>query len=147
MGHGSGFANDSPSTKDENNAGSHGASGSSVGIKIVIVCLGLVAVFAFAVLLFKIWQKKKREEQHARLLKLFEDDDELEVELASRYIFSIYNLSYPHQAFGIDDEDSLVMMIYKQFYFQLAFEKEMDIISLLVGMISDFDDVGAPSLW
>ena len=79
-----GFANDSPSTKDENNAGSHGASGSSVGIKIVIVCLGLVAVFAFAVLLFKIWQKKKREEQHARLLKLFEDDDELEVELGIR---------------------------------------------------------------
>ncbi|KAF3957008.1 hypothetical protein CMV_017932 [Castanea mollissima] len=53
----SGFANDSPSTKDENNAGSHGASGSS---------------------------KKKRAEQHARLLKLFEDDDELEVELGIR---------------------------------------------------------------
>ncbi|KAL4594445.1 hypothetical protein ACB098_12G016000 [Castanea mollissima] len=80
----SGFANDSPSTKDENNAGSHGASGSSVGIKIVIVCLGLVAVFGFAVFLFKIWQKKKRAEQHARLLKLFEDDDELEVELGIR---------------------------------------------------------------
>ncbi|URD83672.1 hypothetical protein MUK42_23225 [Musa troglodytarum] len=28
----------------------------------------------------KMWQKKKREEQHARLLKLFEEDDELEVE-------------------------------------------------------------------
>jgi len=35
-------------------------------------------------LLIKIWQKKKREEQHARLLKLFEDDDELEVELGIR---------------------------------------------------------------
>uniref|UniRef100_A0A7N2RDW3 Uncharacterized protein n=1 Tax=Quercus lobata TaxID=97700 RepID=A0A7N2RDW3_QUELO len=53
-----GFENDSSSTKDENNVGSHGASGSSVGIK-----------------------KKKREKQHARLLKLFEDDDELEVEV------------------------------------------------------------------
>ena len=35
-----GFENDSSSTKDENNVGSHGASGSSVGIKVVIVCLG-----------------------------------------------------------------------------------------------------------
>ncbi|GMY07855.1 Elongation factor [Fagus crenata] len=79
-----GFANDSSSSKSENNVGSHGASSSSVGVKVVIVCLGLVAVVAFAVLLFKIWQKKKREEQHARLLKLFEDDDELEVELGIR---------------------------------------------------------------
>ncbi|EXB88209.1 hypothetical protein L484_011638 [Morus notabilis] len=57
---------------------------SSAGIKVVIVCLGLVAVIGFSVFLFKLWQKKKREEQHARLLKLFEDDDELEVELGIR---------------------------------------------------------------
>lgn len=46
--------------------------------------LGVAAVLGFCVFLFKIWQKKKREEQHARLLKLFEDDDELEVELGIR---------------------------------------------------------------
>ncbi|XP_062098083.1 uncharacterized protein LOC133803955 [Humulus lupulus] len=57
---------------------------SSAGIKVLIICLGLVAVIGFCVLLFKLWQKKKREEQHARLLKLFEDDDELEVELGIR---------------------------------------------------------------
>lgn len=57
---------------------------SSAGIKVLIVCLGFVAVIGFSVLLFKLWQKKKREEQHARLLKLFEDDDELEVELGIR---------------------------------------------------------------
>ncbi|KAF4346688.1 hypothetical protein CsatB_008142 [Cannabis sativa] len=57
---------------------------SSAGIKVLIILLGLVAVIGFCVLLFKLWQKKKREEQHARLLKLFEDDDELEVELGIR---------------------------------------------------------------
>lgn len=63
---------------------SHGGSGSVIGARVVIVLLGLLAVVAFSVFLFKIWQKKKREEQHARLLKLFEDDDELEVELGIR---------------------------------------------------------------
>ncbi|PON81442.1 Transmembrane protein [Trema orientale] len=57
---------------------------SSAGIKVLIICVGLVAVIGFSVLLFKLWQKKKRAEQHARLLKLFEDDDELEVELGIR---------------------------------------------------------------
>ncbi|KAK9929825.1 hypothetical protein M0R45_026903 [Rubus argutus] len=60
------------------------SSGGSVALKVVIVLLGVAAVVGFAVFLFRIWQKKKREEQHARLLKLFEDDDELEVELGIR---------------------------------------------------------------
>jgi len=51
---------------------------------VVIACLSVVAIIGFTMLLIKIWQKKKREEQHARLLKLFEDDDELEVELGIR---------------------------------------------------------------
>lgn len=34
--------------------------------------------------LFKLWQKKKCDEQYARLLKLFEQDDELELELGLR---------------------------------------------------------------
>ncbi|KAJ7949715.1 putative Transmembrane protein [Quillaja saponaria] len=79
-----GLANDPSSSKHENKAESHEVSSSSAGVKIVIVCLGLVAVVSFCFFLFKIWQKKKRQEQHARLLKLFEDDDELEVELGIR---------------------------------------------------------------
>lgn len=55
-----------------------------MGRNIILVCLGVVTVIAFGVFLFKLWQRKKREEQHARLLKLFEDDDELEVELGMR---------------------------------------------------------------
>lgn len=79
-----GLASDPSNSENENKAASHGTSSGSVGIKVAIVCLGVVAVLGFSVLLFKIWQKKKREEQHARLLKLFEDDDDLEVELGIR---------------------------------------------------------------
>ena len=79
-----GLADDQSNSKDVKKAEKHNTHGNSVWIRIVIICLGLVAGAAFSVFLFKIWQKKKREEQHARLLKLFEDDDELEVELGIR---------------------------------------------------------------
>ncbi|KAM1484055.1 hypothetical protein TB2_035292 [Malus domestica] len=68
---------DEPSTPKNGDKASSG----SVALKAVIVLLGVAAIIGFCVFLFKIWQKKKREEQRARLLKLFEDDDELEVEL------------------------------------------------------------------
>ncbi|KAL6316295.1 hypothetical protein AAG906_017927 [Vitis piasezkii] len=80
----SGLADDPSNSKDVKKAERHDTHGNMIGIRIVIICLGLVAGAAFSVFLFKIWQKKKREEQHARLLKLFEDDDELEVELGIR---------------------------------------------------------------
>ncbi|XP_042047255.1 uncharacterized protein LOC121793132 [Salvia splendens] len=60
------------------------SSGGSTLLEVLLVCLGLVAVGAFSVFLFKLWQRNKREEQHARLLRLFEQDDELEVELGIR---------------------------------------------------------------
>ncbi|TKY68082.1 hypothetical protein E2542_SST10979 [Spatholobus suberectus] len=80
----SGLADNPSDAKNENKDVNHHASRSSVGLKIIIICLGVVTVIAFCVFLFKLWQRKKREEQHARLLKLFEDDDELEVELGMR---------------------------------------------------------------
>ncbi|XP_074568477.1 uncharacterized protein LOC141825014 isoform X2 [Curcuma longa] len=52
--------NPSPS-KDSTTASNHSSSGHKTGLK-----------------------KRKREEQHARLLKLFEEDNELEVELGLR---------------------------------------------------------------
>lgn len=75
---------DSSSTSDDKNAATKKSSGGSTWFEVILVCLGLVAVGAFSVFLFKLWQRKKREEQHARLLKLFEQDDELEVELGLR---------------------------------------------------------------
>ncbi|KAL1542792.1 hypothetical protein AAHA92_19835 [Salvia divinorum] len=60
------------------------SSGGSTWLEVLLICLGLVAVGAFSDFLFKLWQRKKREEQHARLLRLFEQDDELEVELGIR---------------------------------------------------------------
>ncbi|XP_078182100.1 uncharacterized protein LOC144575735 isoform X2 [Carex rostrata] len=54
------------------------------GQTVLFVLLGIGGAGAIGFFLFKYWQKKKREEQHARLLKLFEEDDELEVELGFR---------------------------------------------------------------
>ncbi|KAF8411939.1 hypothetical protein HHK36_004497 [Tetracentron sinense] len=79
-----GLADDPSNSKSGTKVESHTASSSSTGLRVVLICLGLVAVVVFSVFLFKKWQKKKREEQHARLLRLFEDDDELEVELGLR---------------------------------------------------------------
>ncbi|KAG0518127.1 hypothetical protein BDA96_09G148500 [Sorghum bicolor] len=54
------------------------------GKTILFVLLGVGAVILLSFFIFKYWQKKKREEQHARLLKLFEEDDDIEVELGLR---------------------------------------------------------------
>ncbi|CAN4119681.1 unnamed protein product [Withania somnifera] len=74
---------DTSSTSSENKPNSY-SSRISTGVRVVIVCLGILASVGFCYVLFKIWQKKKREEQQARLLKLFEEDDDLEVELGIR---------------------------------------------------------------
>ncbi|KAK3037713.1 hypothetical protein RJ639_031084 [Escallonia herrerae] len=78
-----GFSNDSPSTKNGTKADAKSTS-SSTGSTVVIICLVLAAVALLSFFLFKLWQRKKREEQYARLLKLFEEDDELELELGLR---------------------------------------------------------------
>ncbi|VAH19334.1 unnamed protein product [Triticum turgidum subsp. durum] len=54
------------------------------GQTVLFVLLGIGAAGLLSFFLFKYWQKKKREEQHARLLKLFEEDDDIEVELGLR---------------------------------------------------------------
>lgn len=74
----------SSSSKNSTNSATHKSSSISTGLEVLIVLLVLAAVVGFSVFLFKLWQKKKRQEQQARFLKLFEDDDELEVELGIR---------------------------------------------------------------
>ncbi|RLN28653.1 hypothetical protein C2845_PM05G37680 [Panicum miliaceum] len=54
------------------------------GKTVLFALLGVGAVILLSFFIFKYWQKKKREEQHARLLKLFEEDDDIEVELGLR---------------------------------------------------------------
>ncbi|XP_065872898.1 uncharacterized protein [Euphorbia lathyris] len=80
----SGISGDHSSSSNGTTANAHGSSSSKTGPKIVIILLAIAAVGLFSFFLFKFWQKKKREEQYARLLKLFEEDDELEVELGLR---------------------------------------------------------------
>ncbi|KAI5593287.1 hypothetical protein POPTR_003G005400v4 [Populus trichocarpa] len=82
----SGIADDSSGAKNGTmKSDKHAASTNNTGIpKIAIIFVSMVAIGFLAFFLFKFWQKKKREEQYARLLKLFEEDDELEVELGLR---------------------------------------------------------------
>ncbi|CAN7035962.1 unnamed protein product [Brassica rapa subsp. trilocularis] len=78
-----GLSGDSKNANTGAKAESHTTS-SRTGTKVILVLVGLVAVAMFSFFLYKLWQKKKRDEQYARLLKLFEEDDELEVELGLR---------------------------------------------------------------
>ncbi|KAK8485828.1 hypothetical protein V6N11_012855 [Hibiscus sabdariffa] len=75
----SGFSDDSTNSKTSSETKSNGNS--NVGTKVVIILIGLAAVGLFLFFLFKVWQKRKRDEQYARLLKLFEEDGDLEAEL------------------------------------------------------------------
>lgn len=60
------------------------------GIHVVIVILiALVAstvAIVIGVALFKFWQKKKRQQDQARFLKLFEDGDDIEDELGLAHV-------------------------------------------------------------
>ncbi|PIN27070.1 hypothetical protein CDL12_00168 [Handroanthus impetiginosus] len=58
--------------------------GGSKGSKIALIFFVLAEVALLSFFLFKLWQKRKHEEQYAHLLKLFEKDDELELELGLR---------------------------------------------------------------
>ncbi|KAM0947237.1 hypothetical protein DsansV1_C08g0084021 [Dioscorea sansibarensis] len=81
-----GLADNPVTSKDSPKAdtSSKSSGSNSVGREVLIICLAVAVVVGLSILLFKLWQKKKREEQHARLLRLFEEDDELEVELGLR---------------------------------------------------------------
>uniref|UniRef100_A0A1J3CXJ0 Transmembrane protein n=1 Tax=Noccaea caerulescens TaxID=107243 RepID=A0A1J3CXJ0_NOCCA len=78
-----GVSGDSQSSSTGAKAESH-TSSSKTSTKVILILVGFGAVAGFSFFLYKLWQKKKRDEQYARLLKLFEEDDELEVELGLR---------------------------------------------------------------
>ncbi|KAI3448363.1 hypothetical protein Pfo_005028 [Paulownia fortunei] len=80
----SAYSDDSSTPRNGTKTEDHAPVGGSKKSTIAIICLVLVAVALLSFFLFKYWQKKKREEQYARLLKLFEEDDELELELGLR---------------------------------------------------------------
>ncbi|KAJ6389794.1 hypothetical protein OIU77_028004 [Salix suchowensis] len=81
-----GIADDSSGAK--NGAGKtdmHAASTSNTGIpKIAIIFVSMVAIGFLAFFSFSSSGKRRKEKQCARLLKLFEEDDELEAELGRR---------------------------------------------------------------
>ncbi|KAJ9552372.1 hypothetical protein OSB04_016417 [Centaurea solstitialis] len=77
------FSDDSDSQKDTK-GDAPASPRRKNGPKLLLICIALAAVVGLSAFLFKLWQKKKREEQYARLLRLFEEDDELELELGLR---------------------------------------------------------------
>ncbi|KAL8255052.1 hypothetical protein R6Q59_033273 [Mikania micrantha] len=79
----SGFSDESNPQK-EMKTDTHSSSSSMSRSTVLILCIAVATVVGLSFFLFRLWQKKKREEQYARLLKLFEEDDELELELGLR---------------------------------------------------------------
>ena len=75
---------DNPSNSKDGTKVDASSKSSNTGREVLLICLIVAVAVGVSVVLFKLWQKKKREEQHARLLRLFEEDDELEVELGLR---------------------------------------------------------------
>ncbi|KAJ6816390.1 uncharacterized protein M6B38_416520 [Iris pallida] len=79
-----GLADDPSNSKHGAKSETPSKSTSNTGLDVLLILLGVAAVVILSIFLFKLWQKKKREAQQARLLRLFEEDDELEVELGLR---------------------------------------------------------------
>ncbi|KAK8965924.1 hypothetical protein KSP40_PGU001802 [Platanthera guangdongensis] len=79
-----GLGDNTPPTSKNGEANKPSKSSGGTGGATLLVLLGVAAFVAVTVFIFKLWQKKKRQEQYARLLKLFEEDDELELELGLR---------------------------------------------------------------
>ncbi|MQM11090.1 hypothetical protein Taro_043996 [Colocasia esculenta] len=80
-----GAAHDPSRSKAGTGTASHSSSsGGDNALDAFYICLGLVAFLLIAIFLYKLWQRKRRQEQQARLLSLFEEDDELELELGLR---------------------------------------------------------------
>ncbi|KAG6477146.1 hypothetical protein ZIOFF_066398 [Zingiber officinale] len=80
----SGLSENPSSPKDSTTTTSNHSSSSKTGLELFLACLGVAIIILLSFFLFKMWQKRRREEQYARLLKLFEEDNELEVELGLR---------------------------------------------------------------
>ncbi|KAG6479950.1 hypothetical protein ZIOFF_063427 [Zingiber officinale] len=79
-----GLSENPSSPKDSTTTTSNHSSSSKTGLELFLACLGVAIIILLSFFLFKMWQKRRREEQYARLLKLFEEDNELEVELGLR---------------------------------------------------------------
>lgn len=69
------------SKKEDGSAKEQGRRGLHPAIVVLIVLLVLGVVTVGLVVGYKYWRKKKRQQEQARFLKLFEDGDEIEDEL------------------------------------------------------------------
>lgn len=78
---------DSLKTASSSSSGTHvGRKGTHLAVILLIVLLVLTVAIIGGVAVFKYWQKKKRQQDQARFLKLFEDGDDLEDELGLGHV-------------------------------------------------------------
>lgn len=61
--------------------GNHKGKGMNVGVIVLLTVLVSTVLIAGAVGTYKYWQKRKREQDQARFLKLFDEGDDIEDEL------------------------------------------------------------------
>lgn len=54
----------------------------SIMVVSLAVLVGVLGVVVLCILVYKRWQRKKKEAQQARLMKLFEPDEQLDEELS-----------------------------------------------------------------
>ncbi|KAG6406939.1 hypothetical protein SASPL_134556 [Salvia splendens] len=83
----SGMANSfsSDDTSDEMDVAARKSKITSIIVVSLILCLVLLVIL-LSVFLYKRWQQKKKENHHARLMKLFGPDEELDEELSGNNI-------------------------------------------------------------
>ncbi|KAI4300192.1 hypothetical protein L6164_033595 [Bauhinia variegata] len=62
--------------------GPEGGKGMHMAVLVLLSVLGLTILILMVVGAYKYWQKKKREQDQARFLKLFEEGDDIEDELS-----------------------------------------------------------------
>lgn len=60
--------------------------GMHIALVLLIIAVVLAVCIAGGVVGYKYWQKKKRQQDQARFLKLFEDGDDIEDELGLDHV-------------------------------------------------------------
>lgn len=70
-----------PAGSNEASAAHNGAKKTHIALAVVIAAMVSAVMVVAGVAVYKYWQKRKRQQDQARFLKLFEDEDDIEDEL------------------------------------------------------------------
>ncbi|KAJ7533312.1 hypothetical protein O6H91_13G042800 [Diphasiastrum complanatum] len=71
---------DSSSTLPSEAHNHQSAKGKVSGITVLLIFFGVLLISAVGTVAYILWRKKLREEQHARFIRMFEDDEDFDAE-------------------------------------------------------------------